>query len=89
MGSDEPEATSFETGAGSPESFSTSHAVSLSPEMMAVPFVPWNSVRSVYPGQNAVAAWNHAGGAGAVAHHRVHHVLRFDLVQRAQLPVAK
>jgi hypothetical protein len=25
--------------------------------MMAVPFVPWNSVRSVYPGQKAVAAW--------------------------------
>jgi hypothetical protein len=24
---------------------------------MAVPLVPWNSVRSVYPGQKAVDAW--------------------------------
>ena len=56
IGSLAPEATSFATGAGSPESFSTSHVVSLSPEMIAVPFVPWNSVRSVYPGQNAVDA---------------------------------
>ena len=47
IGSDAPDATSFATGAGSPESFSTSHVVSLSPEMIAVPFVPWNSVRSV------------------------------------------
>ena len=28
------------TGAGTPESFSTSQVVSLSPEIMAVPFVP-------------------------------------------------
>ena len=40
-------ATSFDTGAGSPESFSTSQVVSLSPEITAVPLVPWNSVRSV------------------------------------------
>src|SRR5207302_9728682 len=56
IGSDDPDATSFETGAASPEAFSTSHVVSLSPEIIAVPFVPWNSVRSVYPGQKAVAA---------------------------------
>jgi hypothetical protein len=57
MGSEAPDATSRATGAGSPESFSTSQVVSLSPEIMAVPFVPWNSVRSVYPGQKAVEAW--------------------------------
>jgi hypothetical protein len=56
MGSDAPEATAFATGAGSPESLATSQAVSLSPVMMAVPLVPWNSVRSGYPGQSAVDA---------------------------------
>ena len=40
IGSDAPEATSFASGAGSPLSFSTSHVVSLSPVMTAVPFVP-------------------------------------------------
>ena len=47
MGSDEPDETSLASGGASPESSFTSQAVSLSPEMMAVPFVPWNSVRSV------------------------------------------
>ena len=56
MGSDAPEATSLVTGAGSPESLVTSQVVSLSPVMMAVPLVPWNSVRSGYPGQSAVEA---------------------------------
>ncbi len=45
--SDAPDAISFCTGAGSPSSFSTSHEVSLSPEMTAVPLVPWISTRSV------------------------------------------
>src|SRR5580658_6715501 len=35
IGSDAPDATSFDTGAGSPASFSTSHTVSLSPDTTA------------------------------------------------------
>src|ERR1035438_4954417 len=57
MGSLAPEATALATGAGSAESFSTSQVVSLSPETMAVPLVPWSSMRSVYPGQKALPIW--------------------------------
>ena len=44
IGSDAPEATDVDSGAGSPESSCTSHAVNRSPVMMAVPRVPWISI---------------------------------------------
>ena len=47
IGSLAPEATSRVRGAGAPESSLTSHAVNESPVMMAVPFVPCSSRRSL------------------------------------------
>src|SRR5258707_10620472 len=58
MGSDAPDATSRSTGAGSPESFSTSHVVSLSPEITAVALVPLLFTRYGYTGQKTVDALN-------------------------------
>ena len=56
--------------------------------MIAVPFVPWNSVFSVKPGQKAVDAWMTPVAPLSNRRTEFDDVFRFDLMKGAELPHA-